>query len=461
MTEVRISSLCERPCAGIEETGKAPSDAGGRERSRRRKVHSLIDKVYDPANLAEAWKRVRENNGSAGIDGLTVAGFEQRQDKLLERLHEQLREKTYRPSPVKRVAIPKLGGGTRNLGIPSVRDRVVQQALVQKMNPIFEPLFADCSFGYRPGRSPHMAMRKVWREINEGNLWILDADLRSYFDEIDQERLVGLIAEEISDGRVLQLIRSFLEAGVIVDGAWEPTKTGVPQGGVASPLWSNIYLTPFDHAMTKAGYRLTRWADDFVIVCRTRQEAEAALATARAFLHERLGVSLHPEKTRIVHITNGFEFLGYKIRKGKGLKLPAHKRTARTNPLNLYAVPRQKSVDRFKDQIRSLTRRNAPVRLRDVIEAINPVIRGWGNYYRKAHVRKLFHRMDGWIERRLRSFVAKKWRNTVWRQYPLPRLVEEVGLVRLIYLVPGINPSSTPQWRPHRKAACGKTARAV
>src|SRR6201987_4430811 len=216
-----------------------------------------------------------------------------------------------------------------------------------------------------------------------------------------------------------------------------------------------------DHAMTKAGYRLTRWADDFVIVCRTRQEAEAALETARAFLHERLGVSLHPEKTRIVHITNGFEFLGYKIRKGKGLKLPAHKRTARTNPLNLYAVPRQKSVDRFKDQIRSLTRRNAPVRLRDVIEAINPVIRGWGNYYRKAHVRKLFHRMDGWIERRLRSFVAKKWRNTVWRQYPLPRLVEEFGLVRLIYLVPGINPSSTLQWHPHRKAACGKTARAV
>ena len=185
MTEVRTSSLCERPCAGIEETGEAPSDAGGKECSRRRKVHSLIDKVYDPANLAEAWKKVRENKGSAGIDGLTVAGFEQRQDKLLEGLHQQLREKTYRPSPVKRVAIPKLGGGTRNLGIPSVRDRVVQQALVQKMNPIFEPLFADCSFGYRPGRSPHMAMRKVWREIQEGNFWILDADLRAYFDNID------------------------------------------------------------------------------------------------------------------------------------------------------------------------------------------------------------------------------------------------------------------------------------
>ena len=461
MTEVRTSSLCERPCTGIEDTPEASIGTGGRAEQRYRKVHSLIDKVYDRTNLTEAWKHVRENKGSAGIDGLTIAAFTEREEELIAKLHEQLRDRTYRPRAVKRVAIPKAGGGTRNLGIPSVADRVVQHALVQKMTPIFEPLFADCSFGYRPGRSPHMAMRKVWREINEGNLWILDADLRSYFDKIDQERLVDLIAAEISDGRVLQLIRSFLEAGAIIDGAWEPTKTGVPQGGVASPLWSNIYLTPFDHAMTEAGYRLTRWADDFVVVCRTRQEAEGAMATARAFLHEKLGVSLHPEKTRIVHITNGFEFLGYKIRKGKGLKLPAHKRTARTNPLNLYAVPRQKSVDRFKDQIRSLTRRNAPVRLRDVIEAINPVIRGWGNYYRKAHVRKLFHRMDGWIERRLRSFVAKKWRNTVWRQYPLPRLVQEFGLVRLIYLAPGINASSTPQWRPHRKAACGKTARAV
>jgi RNA-directed DNA polymerase len=350
----------------------------------------------------------------------------------------------------------------RNLGIPSVIDRVVQQALVQKMEPIFEPLFADCSFGYRPGRSPHLAMRKVWCEINEGNLWILDADLKSYFDNIDQERLVNLIAEEISDGRVLRLIRSFLDAGVIVNGAREPTKTGVPQGGVASPLWSNIYLTPFDHAMTEAGYRLTRFADDFVVVCGTRREAEAALAFARVFLHEKLNVSLHPEKTRIVHVAQGFEFLGYKVKRGKGrLRLSAQKRTTKANPLDLYAIPRSKSVDRFKDQIRNLTRRNAPVKVRAVIEAINPIIRGWGNYYRKAHVRKLFHQLDGWIERRLWSFIAKRWRNTAWRKYPTKRLVTELGLVRLISLVPGITPHFMPPRHPRRKAACGKTARAV
>jgi group II intron reverse transcriptase/maturase len=329
------------------------------------------------------------------------------------------------------------------------------------MNPIFEPLFADCSFGYRPGRSPHKAMRKVWREINEGNLWILDADLKSYFDSVDQNRLVNLICEQISDGSVLRLIRSFLEAGVMVDRTWEPTRTGVPQGGVASPLWSNIYLTPFDHAMTEAGYRLTRFADDFVVICNTRREAEAALALAKTFLQEKLGVSLHPEKTRIVHVRDGFEFLGYKIRRGRGLRMAAHKRTTKANPLDLYAIPRARSVDRFKDQIRNLTRRKAPVRLSEVIGAINPIIRGWGNYYRKANVRKLFHQLDGWIERRLWSFIAKRWRNVAYRKYPTRRLVTEMGLIRLISLVPGITMLLTPARRPYRKAACGKTARAV
>lgn len=460
MTEVRTSSPCERPCAVIEETREARGDAG-EGKLRRRKVHSLIDKVYDLTNLAEAWKRVRENKGSSGIDGLTVTAFEERAGEHLVTLNSQLRDGTYRPRPVKRVAIAKSDGGTRNLGIPSVRDRVVQQALVQKMTPIFEPLFADCSFGYRPGRSPHMAMRKVWGEINEGNLWVVDADLRSYFDSIDKDRLVSLIAEQISDGRVLQLIRGFLAAGVIDGDGWQPTKTGVPQGGVASPLWSNIFLNPFDQAMSKAGYRLTRWADDFVVVCRTRQEAEAALAMAKGFLHDKLTVSLHPEKTRIVHVNDGFEFLGYKVKRGKGLRLPAHKRTRATNPLDLYAVPREKSVTRFKDQIRNLTCRRAPVTLREVIEVLNPIIRGWGNYYCKANVRKLFHRLDGWIERRLWSFIAKRWRNAAWRRYPTARLMAEFGLVRLIRLVPGIEFRSHATRRPRRKAACGKTARAV
>src|ERR1700751_1440252 len=181
-----------------------------------------------------------------------------------------------------------------------------------------------------------MAMRKVWREIQEGNFWILDADLRAYFDSIDQNRLVDLICDQISDGRVLQLIRGFLEAGVISEGGWEPTKTGVPQGGVASPLWSNIFLTPFDHAMTAAGYRVTRWADDFVVVCRTRQEAQTALALAESFLRDELGARPHAEKPGIVHGDQGFEFLGYKVKREKGRGLPPPKRPTPANPYNLY-----------------------------------------------------------------------------------------------------------------------------
>jgi hypothetical protein len=182
MAEVRTSSQCERPCAGIEETRTAPADAGGSKDPGPRKVHSLIDKVYAPANLAEAWRHVRDNKGGAGIDGLTIAAFADREEERLAALHRKLRDRSYRPTPVKRVGIPKPDGGLRKLGIPSVTDRVVQQALVQKMAPIFEPHFADCSFGSRPVRSPHMAMRKVWQEINEGNFWILDADIRAFFD---------------------------------------------------------------------------------------------------------------------------------------------------------------------------------------------------------------------------------------------------------------------------------------
>jgi RNA-directed DNA polymerase len=205
---------------------------------------------------------VKQNRGSAGIDEVTITEFEASKEFYLELLHRKLREGTYRPKPVKRVEIGKSGGGVRTLGIPAVIDRVCQQALVQRLEPSFEPQFLDCSFGYRKGRSPHDALRKVWQELNSGAGWIVDADLRAYFDTISQEKLVDLIAEEISDGRVLQLIWAMLRAGAVEGGYWHPTLTGVPQGAVASPLWSNIFLTPFDRAMTAAGFRLTRWADD-------------------------------------------------------------------------------------------------------------------------------------------------------------------------------------------------------
>jgi RNA-directed DNA polymerase len=430
--------MSERPNAGKEDTVERQDPQESGRRPGKKKVHSLIDKVFSRKNLELAWEKVKRNRGSAGIDEVTIAEFEEGKGYYLDLLHRKLREGTYRPQPVKRVEIPKSDGGVRKLGIPAVMDRVCQQALVQRMEPILEPEFQDCSFGYRPGRSPHDAMRKVWQELNEGNVWVVDADLRQFFDTIDQEKLIDLIAEEISDGRVLRLVRGILRAGVMEGGCWQPTRTGVPQGGVASPLWSNIFLTPFDHWMTREGFRLTRWADDFVIVCKTREEARRALETAERFLREELRVRLHPQKTRIVHVRQGFEFLGYKVKRGKGYRLPDHKRQSRTNPQNLYVIPREKSVKRFEEQVRNLTRRKAPIKLRELIEQLNPVIRGWGIFYRKAHVKRLFNRLDRWIERRIYSFLAKRWRNTMWRKYPTKRLIEGYGLVRLTHLIPGL-----------------------
>lgn len=434
------SSLGASPNTGTEETVEPQEPHTSERRQGKKKVHSLIDKVFSRKTWELAWEKVKKNRGRAGLDEVTSAQFEARQEYDLDLLPRKRRDGTYQPKPVKRVEIPKSAGGVRKLGIPSVLDRVCQQALGQRMAPIVEPTFLDSAFGYRRGRSPHEAMRKVWRELNEGNVWIVDADLRQFFDTIDQEQLIDLIAEEIRDGRVLQLVRDMLRAGVMEGGGWKPTLTGVPQGGVASPLWSNIFLTPFDRRMAEAGFRLTRGADDFVVLCPTREEAQRALAIAARFLREELGVELHPQKTRIVHVSQGFECLGYKVKQGTGHRLPAHKRRSRSHPHNLYAIPREKSVKRFQEQIRALTRRKAPLKLREVIERINPVIRGWGYCYRKADVRRLFHRLDRWIEHRLYSFLAKRWRNPMWRQYPPRRLIAEFGLVRLTQLIPGLVP---------------------
>jgi RNA-directed DNA polymerase len=306
------------------------------------------------------------------------------------------------------------------------------------MERIFAPTFLDSACGDRPGRSPHDAMRKVWQELNTGYRWSVEADLRQVFDTIAQEKLSDLSAEEMSDGRVLPRIREVLRAGVVEGGGWKPTLTGVPQGGVARPLWSNIFLTPFERGMAADGFRLRRWADDFVGRCQTREEAQRAWARAERFLREELGVERHPPKTRIVPVSQGFEFLGDTVKRGSGFRLPAHKRRSRTNPQGLYAIPREKSVKGFQEQIRALTRRKAPLTLREVIERINPVIRGWGHFYRKAEVRRLFHRLDGWIERRRYAFLAKRWRNPMWRTYPTRRLIGALGLVRLTHLIPGL-----------------------
>jgi RNA-directed DNA polymerase len=409
----------------------------------RTKVHSLIDKVYKLSNLQLAWKKVKENQGAGGIDAVSVEEFDSKAESQLEKLHGELRSDSYVPMSVLRVHIPKRGKPKekRPLGIPVIRDRVCQQALKNRLEPIFEPIFNDCSFGYRAGRSAHDALRKIWRELTEGYQWAVDADLRDYFGSVDHEKLITMVAERISDGRVLKLIRQMLKAGYVEDGKRLPTPQGTPQGGVISPLLSNIYLTPFDNEMTRRGYKLTRFADDWLVLCRTRAEAQQALKEATEILTE-LGLTLHSEKTRIVHITVGFEFLGYKLKRGKGLKLPESKLSKKPNAQGMYAVPKEQSVGRFMDQIRLKTKRKVPLTLKEIIDEINPIIRGWGMYYRKAHVRKLFSRLRKWIVRRLWSHQFKRWRNCGWRKYPDRVLYSHYGLVNLIQLIPDINKRS-------------------
>ncbi len=398
-----------------------------------RKAHSLIGQIYDPRNLARAWERVKKNKGAGGVDGVTVTRFEESREHYLSLLHQKLKDGSYRPRPVRRVEIDKPGStAKRALGIPTVMDRVCQQAVVQVLEPIFEPTFRDENFGFRPGRSTHMAMRRIWRQLKAGNSWVVDADIADFFGTLSHSTLVDLVARRVADGKVLRLLWQFLEAGGLRDGQVEPTLTGVPQGGVASPLLSNVYLHIFDEKMAEAGLALTRFADDWVITCASRRDAERALASARAVLEGELGLRVHPEKTRIVHVDQGFEFLGYKIKRGsKRLRY-------REGGPDLYAYPRDRTIERFKTRVRRITTRRNPKKLEGLLDELNPVIRGWGNYFRRAHVRRLFHRLDGWILRRIWSWRYKRWRCRGWRKLPGAKLYGKLGLVNLLQLIPSM-----------------------
>jgi RNA-directed DNA polymerase len=433
--EGRTSSLSEKPV---------------RSRLRRlvdwvnltgaKKVHSLIDKVYKRKNLEMAWEKVKANRGSGGIDGQTLEAFEADLDQQLDRLHRELKEDTYRPQPVRQHPIEKRDkpGEYRILGIPTIYDRVCQQAVLNRLQPIFEPVFDAASFGYRRGLSTKDALRKVWKELHGGSEWIVDADLRDFFGSVDHEKLLTLVAQRVADGRVLRLIKAMLKAGSYGEGRLFPSERGTPQGGVVSPLLSNILLTPFDREMRLSGYQLTRYADDWVVTCKSATEAQAAIDAARRIL-KQLGVELHPQKTRIVHVRNGFEFLGYKIKRGqRPLRLPDRQIRSGVRQGALYAYPKEKSIRRFMDRIRQRTRRKAPLATKELIAELNPLLRGWGEYYKRAHVRRLFNRLDRWILRRIWSHHHKRWRNAGWRRMPPRVLYGEHGLVNLVGLIPSL-----------------------
>ena len=405
-----------------------------------RKVHSLIDKVYKRKNLEMAWEKVHANRGSGGVDGQNLEEFAAQLDQQLDRMQRELKEDAYQPRPVRQVQIPKAGkpGEYRMLGVPTIYDRVCQQALLNRIEPLFEPVFDDANFGYRRGRSTQDAMRKVWKEIQGGSEWIVEGDLKDFFGSVSHEKLLALLAQQIADGRVLRLIEAMLKAGSYGKGRLYPTERGTPQGGVISPVLSNVLLTPFDREMRRKGYQVTRYADDWVITCKSAAEARAAIVAAQRIL-EQLSVVLHPQKTRIVHVRQGFEFLGYKIKRGqRRLKLLPHEIRSGMRQGDLYAYPTRKSIQRFKDQVRERTRRRVPLTTSELIANLNPVIRGWGNYYRRAHVRKLFNKLRGWIVQRIWSHRYKRWRTAGWKHLPERKLYGEYGLVNLIRLIPSI-----------------------
>jgi RNA-directed DNA polymerase len=353
------------------------------------KWFSLIDKVHPQRTLRTAFSQVAANEGSAGVDHVTITMFESHLDEELRRLSDQLRTGTYCPQSIRRHYIPKPGTREkRPLGIPTVRDRVVQTALRMVIEPIFEHEFAEHSYGFRPERGCKDALRRVDELLKSGYNYIVDADLKSYFDTIPHDRLMTLVGQKVSDGRVLTLIEAFLKQGVL-DGMreWTP-EMGSPQGAVISPLLSNIYLNPLDHLMAKAGIEMVRYADDFVILCRSPEEATQALDMVQQWTAEA-GLVLHPTKTRIVNATTeAFEFLGYRFERGK-------------------RFPRTKSIQKLKDTIRAKTKRSNGRCLPMIIGSLNPTLRGWFEYFKHSY-KTTFPKLDGWIRMRLRSILRKR-----------------------------------------------------
>jgi RNA-directed DNA polymerase len=346
--------------------------------------------VLSKRNLQSAFGAVWRNDGAPGVDGQTVKQFDEQSETQLARLREELRTKRYRRQPARRVWIPKPGTTEqRPLGIPAVRDRTVEAALRNVLEPIFERDFAEHSYGFRPGRGCREAVARVEELLSQGHVWCVDCDLKSYFDTIPHERLMALIKQRIVDGSVLALLAQSLKAGVLEElKGWQPTESGTPQGAVVSPILANLYLNPLDHEVAQRRWSMVRYADDFVVLCRSKEEAETVLEMLRQWTRET-GLILHPTKTRIVNAsTDGFDFLGWHFRGGK-------------------KWPRKKSLQKLQDKLRPLSQRTNGRSLSEIIAKANPILRGWHGYFRESY-RTGLSGPDGWLRRRLRALLRKR-----------------------------------------------------
>jgi RNA-directed DNA polymerase len=352
--------------------------------------YGLWDKVCAARNLLAGFRAVWRNEGAPGVDGQTVREFDRQSEIELGRLEEELKTKRYRRQPARRVWIPKPGTTEkRPLGIPAVRDRTVEAALRNVLEPIFENDFAESSYGFRPGRGCREAVKRVEELLGQGYVWCVDCDLKSYFDTIAHDKLMVLVKQRVVDGNVLALIEQCLKAGVMEElKGWEPTERGTPQGAVISPMLANLYLNPLDHEMKRRGWRIVRYADDWVVLCPSKEEAEMVLSYLRQWTREA-GLSLHPTKTRIVDAhQEGFDFLGWHFRGGK-------------------KWPRKKSLQKLQEKLRPLTKRTNGKSLKEIVDRANPILRGWYGYFRESY-RTGLSGPDGWLRRRLRAMLRKR-----------------------------------------------------
>jgi RNA-directed DNA polymerase len=360
------------------------------------KWFSLIDKVQSARTLELAWEKVKSNAGACGVDGITIGRFDKDSQSRLLAVSEQIKRGTYQPKPVKRVWIDKPGSAEkRPLGIPTVVDRVVQAAVRMVIEPIFENRFAKHSYGFRPGCGCKDALRRVEELLRAGNTHVVDVDIKGYFDAIPHDRLMALVREHIADGRVLGLIEGFLKQGVIEGENWQEAKEGTPQGGVISPLMANLYLNPLDWLMAGLGFEMVRYADDMVVLCRSRQEAQTALEKLREWMTQ-VGLTLHPDKTRTVDMNladSHFDFLGYRFKRSRRGRL--------------IKLVRPKSLRKLRESIKPRTRRNNGRSMEAIVADINRTLTGWYAYFKHVHPSEL-DQIDRWMRVRLRSILRKR-----------------------------------------------------
>jgi group II intron reverse transcriptase/maturase len=397
-------------------------------------------------NLKVAFNAVKKNKGCPGVDDVTIAKYESRLGVHLTELRQLLLSGVYQPLPVKQVLIPKSNGKYRPLGIPAIRDRIVQQAILQIIQPLLDPGFSSASFGFRPNKSAIQAVETVQQYLNQGYEYVVDADISDFFGTLHHQILMDKVRKAVSDDQIRKLIFLFLKAGIMEEGKLKTAVAGTPQGGVISPLLANLYLNSLDERLTQYKLKLVRYADDFVILCDSELQAKFAMYVLKGHLR-KLRLSLAPEKTQITTHHKGFDFLGYHFHKYYG--------TPRK-------WPKEKSQIAFKEKVKKATRRLQPKNVKMVIEKLNPIIRGWGNYFKHGDVKKRFNELDGYIRMRLRSFIAKqKWPSGLNWKYPNDHFVK-LGLVSLTsLLVYQQQLSFSLLEQPYRKAVCGKSARTV